>query len=411
MNKPVAVPEPGRICVVNGAPQKSFLFHLLHRRMPEGWSVVGYEEGQNLDVDRIVFLWLAPDFHALRPDVAFNRGEAHITNAVPMDVRQRLARGDAWLLIDATNEAPAVGYLACDHLGETLDQWGVPRERVMYLSSNHQLPHASSRFGMQAHVVDFFAIQLALQLGTELRTAHESLARTWPRRSWTQPMLCLNETPRAHRVALIACLLADGLMSSHFVSWGGWDHGKAKDLAASAREGAESLLADAPEALRHLDAAMRLPRVTFESTSATGNELAFSFPTTLYASSSFSLVSESSINAEVTRLSEKSVKALCGGHFPLIWGTAHSRPLIEKYGFDAVKDDLVWSFDNEEDAPRRLKLVRETYRGIIDRTIFRPEDNVETLMWNMDFGRERLYDHLWIVMIDSLFTRLAGTAP
>ena len=95
MNKPVAVPEPGRICVVNGAPQKSFLFHLLHRRMPEGWSVVGYEEGQNLDVDRIVFLWLAPDFHALRPDVAFNRGEAHITNAVPMDVRQRLARGDA----------------------------------------------------------------------------------------------------------------------------------------------------------------------------------------------------------------------------------------------------------------------------------------------------------------------------
>jgi hypothetical protein len=204
--------------------------------------------------------------------------------------------------------------------------------------------------------------------------------------------------------------MADGLMDSNFISWGGWEHGKARDLALTAREGAERLLEWAPDAQRLIPDVFQLPRITFESTQATGNELAFTFPSTLYASTSFSLVSESDINPEVTRLSEKTVKALCGGHFPMIWGTASSRHLIQKYGFDTVDDGLVWAYDDEDEPNRRLSLVRQTYRGVLDRTLLDPAEHVDALLANMQFGRERLYDHLWAVMIDELFAILGGAS-
>jgi len=381
--------------------------HHLHRRLPADWTIQSYEPDMGLDYPHAAFIVGVPDFHLLRPEMAAARGEPHVCDQVPSDVLAFLQSGKGRLLIDMSNEAPEVDDLACGYLADWLVSADIDPARVIYLSANARLASDVAAFGMDAALFDFFNLELAYKFRRELRGELRKLELVWPRRDWSSPMLCLNETPRGHRVALMACLAADGFAQSHFVSWGGWKHSKAVGLADLAlAQAREILAAGAPDALPFLDAVACLDRVSFEDAGSTGNELAFEFPSVLYASSAFSLVSESGVSPGVHRLSEKSIKALAGGHLPVIWGSEKSRSLLEAYGFDPIAPDHVWSYDLVEPAGARLSALREVYRGCIDRTLVDPGDHVDQLLGNIAFAHEGFEEHLWNLMGSPLMTAL-----
>ncbi len=287
------------------------------------------------------------------------------------EVLTDLRAGRALLVLDLSNEGPAMIASLFAHLHATIDALAIPPRQVVWMSGNRALPLAYARhfarhraapirFLEYNHFVKMmlfvFAAPWSAARGADGAPDEAGLVDGAAR---DRLLLCLNATPRLHRVLAVAALLQLGLIQDSLVSFGGFAY--AKDpitpeaaLAFVARHAYLQPLRPAVERL------VGMGPLRVDAFDETGNALWDRISPDAYRRSFLSLVTESDFFDEgVHWVTEKTVKAYAMGHPTLVLGPAGAGGFMTELGFapwDAVIDP------NAE----RAAAPRRRFRAVID---------------------------------------------
>ena len=389
--------------IINAQADSTFLSRALHGWLPEGWE---WQRPDSSTEPASVLVYSAPNYRTL---CSGNREDSDRLWALLGGARlEQLRAGSACLLIDMTNEAPAGSEIEAESLIASLADLGIDPSLVHLASMNAQLSDDVSSLGCSSHLVDSYALDLAhLVRDQEQRALHEELQNVVARRDFTGKFLCLNATPRPPRVALMSALVRDGLVDRNFVSWGGWGHHKALEELSSARDRARELLQPwLQDVLPYVDHVMDMGPIRFDAPGVAGNALSFRIPWTAYAATDFSIVTEPTVGPSHWRVTEKSVKALVGGHLPLVLGHRRTYDLLSSYGFQLPSPGLLTAYDLADSPNARLAILRDTWRLLSEKPSLL-ESYRASALWNMTLAREGLLEHLRARQIVPLFEGFA----
>ena len=191
-------------------------------------------------------------------------------------------------------------------------------------------------------------------------------------------ILCLNATPRFHRLVVLLMLADAGIIDldapDHapdcpipYVSYPGPVYEKAdrddpvmvEDIARRlAAEGHEKLLVHLPRLLARTP--LRVDRLA-----ATGNALAFAIDLRHYRDTKLSVVTETSLGSAVQRITEKTFKPLALGQPCVTIGHPHSLAVARDLGFDTFDDCLDNRYDQIEDPRGLMEGAVASVRGFL----------------------------------------------
>jgi hypothetical protein len=197
-----------------------------------------------------------------------------------------------------------------------------------------------------------------------LDTDPGSLALPEPRHD----ILCLNATPRFHRLVALLMLAEAGVIDLEapdhapdcqipYVSYPGLVYEKADqrdpvlvdDVARRlAAEGHEKLLVHLPRLLA------RAP-LRVDASTATGNALAFEIDLRHYRDTKLSIVTETSLGPAVQRITEKTFKPLALGQPCITIGHPHSLAVARELGYDPFDDCIDNRYDLFDDPGKLME--------------------------------------------------------
>jgi hypothetical protein len=263
----------------------------------------------------------------------------------------------ALLVFDLCNEGPAFYSAVIGELYRWLRDHGIPQSRCVWLSQNRAMERsARAALGPSAEQIaflnyDFFIKMTAwrfAQAGAEnpLAAAQgDFIERLFLHEQKDRLLLCLNATPRHHRILALAGLDQHGYLPEALYSFPGLAYVKPADRP-------ESLVAylESKPALRYLiDACRRridAPPVRIDDFTEMGNELVFKIDPSHYLRTYFSLVTETEFSeGGVERVTEKTAKAFSVGHPTIVMGNPHSFHFMTDLGFQSWAPLLESSYD------------------------------------------------------------------
>lgn len=176
--------------------------------------------------------------------------------------------------------------------------------------------------------------------------------------------LCMNFTPRAHRIATLSYLFGIGAVDSGYVSFAGFDTVKLKvnqtELPAGWTDN-ETLRVGLDRLRERGRMALDLPPV--------GDVAVPEFVVGdrhFYDESYFSLVTESEVaEPALQRITEKVMKPMSMFHPVLIVGNCGSLPLLRDFGFRTFSPWIDESYDTIEDPERRFYAVMAEFERLL----------------------------------------------
>lgn len=284
-------------------------------------------------------------------------GASNPATSLPSYVIDDLNSARARIIFDFSTESGTQQHL--NQLSEILREKGVSRAgQVIYLAQNRLL----SSVGMIRVVhFDAFIVSVAHEIekmfsGAQWSGALESSIAAV--RSRDKLLLCLNATPRAHRLHACAGIVRSGLISDSLVSFPSFDYAKSVGLSADGELERMSLgrLKSHASAARLFVAG--LPYVVDEF-SEVGNSLVNKIDINPYCRTSVSLVTETGVSSGVRRITEKSYKAVALGHIPIIYGHERSIDFLRDFGFDVFDGLVSHGYDNVSDPVDRLEFIEK----------------------------------------------------
>lgn len=296
--------------------------------------------------------------------------EAEIEPAILDDVRA----GRAMLVFDLSNEGPAYHRDVFADLHRFIARHTLPASRIVWLAQNRAIGTAY-RAAMAGQGVapitfdyyDFFvkytAWMFAPQSGPPVLGADPDayIARAFDPARKDRTLLCLNATPRLHRVLTIAGLIEHQLFDGSLVSFPGIDF--AKDGGNASEERLLAYLDANPELayLRHsVMQALALRDLRVDDFTETGNALYDKIDVVPYERSFFSVVTETNFtNGTVDRITEKIVKAFCLGHPALIVGNPYAIRFLTDLGFEDFHGVIDRAYESETNPARRFNMLFE----------------------------------------------------
>ncbi len=355
-----------------------------------GFLIEGWSRGGALDMLRAApgnlppaepYLCIVPLLDAWRVDggMTAQAGAPHFSAALEPAVLDDLRAGRALLVLDMSNEGTAWHGNLFDALHGFAAETGIALSRLVWLDQNRTLPghyRAYSR-GDRAEGIGFehydFFVKHALWmfsprnptpvLGTDPET---HIASMFDPAGKDRLLLCLNATPRLHRVLALAGLMHHGLFEDSLVSFPGIDHGKDHDVASAAR--IEAYLAEHPD-FAHLGESCRrvlgLRGLRVDAFPQTGNALFDRIDPAPYRRTYFSLVTETEATSDqVERVTEKIVKPLCLGHPTLVLGNPRSLGFMADLGFHDAGHAIDRGYDRDWNQTRRMNRVLGVAAGL-----------------------------------------------
>ena len=199
---------------------------------------------------------------------------------------------------------------------------------------------------------------LLLAEGLDIHADPPSLPLPAPRHD----ILCLNATPRFHRLVVLLMLAEAGIIDldapDHapdcqipYVSFPGlvYDKTEPRDPATAAAVAAELVATGHEPLVQHLPKLLARAPLRVDTFTATGNALAFAIDLRLYRDTKLSVVTETSLGSEVQRITEKTFKPLALGQPCVTIGHPHSLAIARDLGFDTFDDCLDNRYDQIED--------------------------------------------------------------
>jgi hypothetical protein len=228
------------------------------------------------------------------------------------------------------------------------------------LASAHSTRHGQGSIGFLCY--DYFVMAMAQLFGLDDESFHDKVgfARHEIHAAIDNPkrysFLCLNATPRPHRIALVSLLRRTGLLADVRLSF----HG---NKAGSEKEGAENVQQVQRElerlgALDLLDVAqsyLHSDPIYVDRIDRRGNELHDAIDLQPYADTAISLVTETEFtDGQMTRITEKTVKALALGHPTIVFGNPFSLTLSQQLGFQTFAPFIDERYDEALDGKDRF---------------------------------------------------------
>lgn len=281
-----------------------------------------------------------------------------------------LRSGRALLLLDLSNEGHALLPALFDQLHAYVDRWGIPRSNVVFVSQNRLLEsqyrevYGEGQDALRFGVFDYFIKRMAAEAETWSDGAPDGSNDGNADRP-DRTLLCLNATPRPHRVLTLAGLHHYELLEDALVSFPGLRYPKASMESSQMLE----YLSSFPELETwrgSLEYVCRMEPRFVDSFSETGNDLWNRIDPTPYARTHFSLVTETEFtDGSVHRITEKTVKALAMGHPVVIVGNPHSVALFKSLGFESCPGVIDDHYDDLADPQARLSVLFEQVRQAV----------------------------------------------
>jgi SAM-dependent methyltransferase len=319
----------------------------------------------------VVTVW---DFWRLDPARCASAGFPYFTDAIEPAILDDVRTGRAVLLLDLTNEGPAFEKSGFDHIHDFVDSRGLPAERVIWLAQNraieagYKAAYGARRPSIRFLYYDFYVKMLAHFFSNAdwrskvMGDDEAHLTRLCDGSAKDHVVLCLNATPRTHRVLAISALMYHGIFQDCLVSFGGLGYEKGSRLA-------ESLLADVAHSpdYAYLTAACsavcRIPSLQIDGFLETGNRLWNKIDTNCYYRTYLSLVTETDFTAgDADRVTEKILKPFCLGHPVVTLGNPGSIRTMRDWGFSDFGKILDQGYDQIADPATRFRVV---FDGII----------------------------------------------
>ena len=235
-------------------------------------------------------------------------------------------------------------------------------------------------------------------------------------------ILCLNATPRFHRLVTLLFLADAGFIDLDapdyapncqipYISYPGLDYEKQEQAEPRLvnevtgllqRSGLASLIPLLPRLLA------RAP-LRVDTLEAKGNALAFEIDVHHYRDSKISLVTETSMGREIERITEKTLKPLALGQPCITIGHPHSLALARELGYDTFDDCIDNSYDTKMDpgALHRgaLRSLREFLARFETDPALRAELKVigaRNMRWTLDGFQAHYYEQWARPLLKSL---------
>lgn len=228
------------------------------------------------------------------------------------------------------NEGPAFDADIFDELLRLVESERLPAHHVVWISQNRALKSACDQGeGSRGSRVlfenyDSFIKIIAWQFSSENPTSifgHEGEAgieRLFDVNLKDRIVLCLNASPREHRVLAVAAIMHHQLFDSSLVSFPGLNY--EKDPITEKR--ILDFISHRPQLAYLMPSVVSvfgLEKLTVDEFRETGNALFNKIDLASYERTFFSLVTETEMsNGSVFRITEKTMKAICLGHPTLV---------------------------------------------------------------------------------------------
>ncbi len=188
-------------------------------------------------------------------------------------------------------------------------------------------------------------------------------------------ILCLNATPRRHRILTLLLLSECGLAcldrsqanasTGTIISFPGLNYTKTEQENVSTIK--KWLTTHGLERLEsRLDSLLLNAPFLADHAQGKGNELANSIPVELYQKTILSVVTETSIDRYSRRITEKSFKAASLGHPFVIVGHAGSLEILRTMGFATYDHCINPLYDLEEEPVTRASMAVGSAKGFMD---------------------------------------------
>jgi hypothetical protein len=310
------------------------------------------------------------------------------------------------LVVDFSNET--CGIHLYEQLNSLLISYGVIEiGNCAILSQNRQLEHLQASHNiLKSFSFDFFPLATLHKIHESV--SQESLQRLVDSRLTTQKpgnILCLNATPRLHRIITLLMLIEIGLIDKSaiqlnsdvrcpYVSFPGLDYSKTDGLdLASTKQALAGLGLEAR--ITDLEWLLSVSPLRVDDLTEEGNQLATKIVLEHYLNTHLSVINETGTDNSAKRLTEKTLKPLALGHPFVIVGHPKSVELVRELGFSTMEHIIDHGYDSEPDPLQRTAKAVSSAKRFIDNIYsgeIRPSTIIPHSTHNINWARNGFMD-------------------
>jgi hypothetical protein len=315
----------------------------------------------------------SPDYFLMLGVDSLGTTAESLQQALEDEATRRALAGGCALLLDCSSEGPA---LSRDHLLQihlAFGQLKVSPSRVVLLHHNGRLEEDYRAWlreypafaPMRLFEYHFYLQDLVIRrhdAGPDLAQmralANRSLA------GGTRRFVCLNNRSKEHRLVVLGHLARNGLLEDGVVSFRLGRYGEddyAVDGVIPRAEAAYPGFAEDVAAFRALRPS--LPLVPQESLAEA--EIAHEDGFALHHRAFLALVAESEMRADVSRFTEKTLKALLNGMPFVVAGNRGTLAALRALGFETFAPLIDETYDDVADAGERLAACLAEFRRLM----------------------------------------------
>ncbi|MFY8149362.1 MAG: hypothetical protein ACOVNL_09120 [Prochlorococcaceae cyanobacterium] len=279
------------------------------------------------------------------------------------------------LVIDFSNESCDLALLG--KLNSLLIDFGVRQPcECGLLSQNRKTTMTSEVNGiLKPFIFDFFPLATITSIFKAVSDDEIELLVS-SRTSISKPgdYLCLNATPRLHRIITLLLMIEAGLINKSkflvdstpqipYISFPGIEYSKSSGLnEEQVREAVKRLGLEDKDS--NLDWLLSVSPLRVDTLTEEGNQLATKVVLDHYYNTNISVITETGTDNLSKRITEKTIKPLALGHPCVIIGHPESVQLARELGFSAMDHVINHDYDSE------INPIRRTQEAIISAKVF-----------------------------------------
>jgi len=321
------------------------------------------------------------------------------------------------LAFDFSNEAGNISLR--DNLSRMLPELGVRNVEGCFLfCQNRRLPLREAGKVTIAYFDRFLLTGIHAANSLKTPETNLQLAYGYLRNMKSHPILCLNGTPRIHRIRTVLELVNQGLISLDglenmpdsfipYVSLGSLNYSKETMSPSKVRNAFR--VAGRPQIAVNLDRLLQILPLRVDSFVEEGNALASKIDIEHYKQTMVSVVTETSTGNDCLRITEKTAKPLSLGHPFVVIGPMHCVKMARMMGFSVFDEFIDHTYDTIADPHDRLScaisaaalFVKQINEGKINL-----DELVRHVRHNIHWATAGFYGYYWDEYIQFIVSQL-----
>lgn len=264
-------------------------------------------------------------------------------------------------------------------------------ENVFFICQNRFLKNNSHN--IKILIFDFFPIMTFFEIASKIDHDYiEKIINSIHNNTTRHDILCLNATPRDHRLVLLVHMFHKGIdFKKNLISFPGYVYHKGKELIKGWRCDTAAVIGTDPGLVHSLSLLEQsFPLIVDDTKGKEGNSLAYFIDTDMYLNSKLSIVTETSFYANDYRITEKTMKPLLLGHPLYVLGPPRTLNVIEDLGFKVAEPEIQEKIDNEKNLNKKCELIVNSTNEFLKNyeSLEYRKKIAEVVLHNMQWGRE-----------------------